>query len=369
VSDYRQEINQILQRASGDSDGDVSLLEEAARLTDLQNDVALGLKVRMRLVTAANWSGNYESCLAAFTWCLATTDSREDLRGEWEPKLLWYYKWIIDSLADYPEVTREQLTVSLADMTRRYQRAGYGMHAIHKCRMEVLLSLGEYEAHREARLAWLNSPKDRIADCEACETSGEVRFHLRENDFASAMKVAEPIIAGRLRCKSVPCTTFSELLLPALQAGQTEQADHFHQASFPQIAANRKYTAAAGLQCSYLALTGNLNKAIRMFETGMSWMMMQKRAWERMVFPERSVVLFDRLVDLGNQPFKLRIPESVPFHRPDDTYEPSTIRQGLLAMHGELLEAYNRRNGNTYMSQRYANFQAMVSTIQPAEAR
>jgi hypothetical protein len=347
VSSYQDEIRHALKLAGGESDGDVSLLEEASRLADLHNDVDLGLRVRMRLVTAANWSGNYELCLTAFTWCLAKIDSRDDLRAKMEPNLLWYYKWIIDSLSDYPEVTREQLNTSLSDMTRRYERAGYGMHAIHKCRKEMLLSLGEYEAHREARLAWLNSPRDRIADCAACETAGEVRYRLRENDFTTAMTVAEPIIAGRLSCKSIPCTIFSELLLPAMKAGEFDQAQHFHKTSFLQATSNRKYTAAAGLHCTYLALTGDLAKSIRVFETGMSWVMMQKRAWERMVFPERAVVLFDRLVALGNETLKLRLPESVPFHRADDTYEPSIIRQGLLAMHEELVAAYNLRNGNT----------------------
>jgi hypothetical protein len=126
---------------------------------------------------------------------------------------------------------------------------------------------------------------------------------------------------------------------------------------------NREYLDSAGFHCAYLALTGNIPKALSVFETAMAWAMIQKRAWERVVFFECAIPLFAKLAQSGDESIKLRIPQSAPFHREDHAYAPSQIHEGLLQMHQKLIASYNSRNGNTYMQQRYDRFRDMTQMI------
>jgi hypothetical protein len=367
VSDYVQEVSRIAKEAKGTSDTDVVLLEEATRLADLHGDVPLGLKVRLRLIQAAERTGNYEQVLVAFSWCLAQIDRDEALRIAMQRRVLWYYKWATASLCKYSQVSREQIEHSFADMADRFQRAGFGDGAVHKCRAFASIRLGDLSALGEARLRWVASPRDGISDCAACQADGTVECDLEIGDIKAALRAAEPIIRGNLKCTSIPCATFGRLLLPVLKLGAPKMADLLHAGSIRQTLSQRDFLESIGDHCAYLAITGQIAKAVRVFETGMAWVMIARRTWDRMIFLEKAVVLFERLAQTGQGPMQLKIPNNAIFHRDDDTYEPLVIAQGLHQMRGELAGEFNRRNGNTYMDVRYGRFREMVAAIPPTK--
>jgi hypothetical protein len=363
VSEYQKEVQRLLRSATGKSDSDVALLEEAARLADSHGDVPLGLQVRIRMISSANFSGNHELVLVAFTWCLSQLDRDESLRARHQWNVLWYYKWVINSLSKYAQVSRQQLEQSFADMSNRYKQAGFGLSAIYDCRAYAMIRMGDLDAHREARALWMKTPRDGLSDCNACQTDTAASFDLEVGEFEKAVATAEPIIKGRQRCAEVPCRTFGRLLLPLLKLGQLDLAESLQPRVIRQTLSSRDFLSLAGEHAAYLAISGKFAKAIPIFETGMSWVMIVRRAWDRMLFLQGAVVLFERLATQGDEAIKVKIPASAPFYREDDTYKPSFLAQELEGMRASVAGELDRRNGNNFMAQRYLRYRELVKDI------
>ena len=106
----------------GDGDAKIALLEEAARVADICGDLKLASDAREHLVQAATFGGAPEKALVAFSWSLAQYDRRA---GEVsEATVLWQYKWILDSITNFPQIGKAQILEMLDDMAARYRRAG-----------------------------------------------------------------------------------------------------------------------------------------------------------------------------------------------------------------------------------------------------
>lgn len=143
MSDHVAEINQVLAAAGVLEHGParIALVEEAVRLADARNDLKEGFRTRCALTAASVFAGQADVTLVAFSWRLAQCD--RDPATFKERELLWEYKWVVENLPNFPEVTRPQIEAMLADMVRRYERAGSTLHAVHKKRRGVLLAMGD----------------------------------------------------------------------------------------------------------------------------------------------------------------------------------------------------------------------------------
>lgn len=363
MSEVENQVKELMSKATGMSDADVALLDQAARLADQHGDVVLGLRARLKLISAANWSGNREMVLVAFTWCLTQIDRSDDLRAHFGRSVLWHYKWVVHSLSEYAQISRQQIEQSFADMTERFTKAGYNLGAVHKCAAHVSIRLGDMDAHKTAREQWAQSPRDRISDCIACQSEAAVQFDLELGDLDAALRSAAPIIAGRQRCTEVPTTTFGPLLLPLLKRGDDQFAAVLHQRTIRPVLGSSEFISTLGHHCAYLAITGRFTNAIRAFEAGLAWTMAIRRTWDRMLFLQGAAVLFDRLSAARDDRLRLKVPESAPFHRADHTYAPADIAHALNRMTGDLAAEFDRRNGNDYMTRRYCRFRDLAAAI------
>src|SRR5262245_34062754 len=84
-------------------------LQEAVQLADACNDVSAAFQARLELIRAATFSGYPEKALVAFAWCLAQADKTPARFARHEFQLLWEYKWMLNDLSDFPEVTVTQI--------------------------------------------------------------------------------------------------------------------------------------------------------------------------------------------------------------------------------------------------------------------
>ena len=361
---YRPEVEKLLRMTSGGSGtGDVALVEQACRLADANADVPLGIRARLRLMSVAHHAGNYEAVLVAFMWCLGQLDRDPTVRAAFERRVLWYYKWVITSLSDYAQVSRRQIEQGFADMADRFRKAGFSQRAVEGCRAYSAIRLGDADLHQAARAAWLDLPRDKLSDCQACETDSAVQYDLEAGQVARAVATAEPILRGRQTCEEVPGNTFARLLLPLLRTGSADVAADLHRRSIRQAMQMRDFLDHLGCHTAYLAITGQTAKMIRAAETGLGWLAEVRRTWDRMAFLAHAAVAFERLAAAGEATVRLRVPEAIAFHRPDGAYDTATVAAALSAMLADLVGQLDRRNGNVYVSQRHQAFRTMVEAI------
>src|SRR5713226_3290360 len=142
---YFDQIGELVDRANGLRHGptQLALVEEAVNLADAHNDTAAGFDTRLEYVSAALFAGQPDRMLVAFAWMLSQFD--RDPEAYDAHRLLWQYKWVVNALPDFPQITRAQIEEMFADMERRYRAFGASMQTIFFKKRGVAYKMGDVE--------------------------------------------------------------------------------------------------------------------------------------------------------------------------------------------------------------------------------
>jgi hypothetical protein len=369
TTDYQTRVEELLEEAEELPYGPsrMALLEEAVHLADAHQDALQGNAVRKKLVETAVFSGYPEKALVAFSWRLAQAD-REPERFP-EKDLLWEYKWIAARLPKFSQITRKQIEDDLDDLTRRSLRCGYGLRALHSLRWKIAVDMHEPALAREYYRKWEKTPRDGNTNCTACEQQERVRFHLFMDKKDKALKLAEPILRGWLRCAEIPHITYAHVLLPLLQRGHIEKAVECHHKGYRLIHHNLNYLAQVGDHLTFLTLTDNLARAIKLFEKHLGWALESKDQHERWRFYLAAQFLMFRVAESGQTMLKLRLPKAAPGYQEDGRYDVSALAAWIEEMCRDLAKCFDARNGNDGFTRRLAANRRLKRWLTPYPLR
>ncbi len=338
----RSTIEELMQRGESLDLGPtrVAVFEEAVRLADMLADVPLGYQARTRLIDAAQFSGAPEKSMVAFSWCLAQFD--RDPTAFDERTILWEYKWVIGSLASFPQISREKIEQALADFTRRVERAGFGMRPILKLRYRAALDMGDLDEANKAYARWVKSPRGMLSDCSACDLDDEVEYLAGSGRDEEAFERARPILNGSMRCRVVPHVTLAKLLLPLVRLGRLAEAAAIHLKGYRLISRNRDHIVQTGKHIQFLALTDNLAKGVKLFESHLPWALETNDPSDRFGFVLRTKILFDRLRASGKDTIRLRLPQAFPRFEESGQYATADLASWLESDAVDLARRFDR---------------------------
>ena len=205
-----------------------AILERIAARCEALGDLHSAWNVRCRILgsKASYHDLKFENIFMNLAWCLAVSDADP---VEFSPSpVLWQYKWVASAAPDYAAVSRNILERIVTDMDERFIRAGWGRRAGLMKRMELYQTLGEYDRAMEVAREWRAVPRDRGADCPACEANTYASLLFDTGDVEQAIKECRPIIKGTLSCSTVPHSTFGALLMPLAKLGRLTQAEDLY---------------------------------------------------------------------------------------------------------------------------------------------
>jgi hypothetical protein len=365
VSDHRDQIGAILDEAQGLQYGPtrVALTEEAVRLADAHADEEEGFDARLKLMTAAVFSGRPDVLMVAFAWCLARYDREPEKFPDFN--LLWNYKWVADNLPSFPDVSREQVEAMLNDMERRYRSAGASMHPVHGQWRDALLEMGDLAGARRAAKRMASTPRGYLSNCPACVLDADVDFLVCTGRDEDAVSAAEPIVQGRMRCAEVPHRTLPRLLLPLVRMGRVSEAMTLHRKSYRMIAANPKFIPGWSNHVLLLALTDNMNRAVKLLETHWHDSVTAASRTAAFQFLCAAKFVFDRLVANGTTELRLRLPSGFALHQEGGVYDVRVLAAWVTDQARELAERFDARNGNKAYSRRLAALKKPHKLVTP----
>lgn len=227
--DPRQRITELIDQAEELEYGPtkVALLEEAVREADTSTDLEAGFYARLELITAATFSGAKEKAMVAFSWCLGQVDANPEVFDEED--LMWQYKWVVEELVAYPQISRQQIGDMLEDMQRRYTRLGISLRPVHYLRWTNGMRMGDLDLAMAEAEKWYAAPRDHFADCTACERNKHAELAIRLGKNEEALELARAILAGKLKCESIPHSTYALVLKPLMRLGRIDEARHYHE--------------------------------------------------------------------------------------------------------------------------------------------
>lgn len=352
MTDYKRKVRRLVAEAAATPAARtrVSLLESATALADTHNDIPLGYEVREKLVGAALDADDCPRMMVAFAWRLARYDRSPD-EFPWA-QLLWELRWVVSSLADFPDVPRAKIEEMKADMARRYQAAGASPRSFALMCRKMAIDMGDRAAADDAHGWYRRCPLDWLSDGPATEAGFDVGYRLFRNEYARALREAAPFFDGRIRDAHFEPQLCADVLFPLLRAGRAAEGMSFHRRGYRRHRGNPRHLDSIGKHIVFLALTGNAAKAIGLVELHLPLALASKNPATRLYFLLDALVLFDNLRAKDRADLRFRAPDDCPVPGEKGRYPVVAIREWLYAITADLARAFDARNENDYYARR-----------------
>ncbi|MFI6901992.1 hypothetical protein ACIBKY_12065 [Nonomuraea sp. NPDC050394] len=341
------DIDDLIDEASDLPYGEARtlLLEQALRHAESGGDREQILAVRMELTEAYQFGSEPAKSFATFSRCVADFDADPELFDDWQTHtLLWQYKWIVDSMRDFPQVPLGRAHDALAEMERRYREAGTGLHAVHAQRCMVAGHVGDRAAAEEHFHHWTITPRDEMSDCEGCDPDGKIMHLAALGRDEEAVALAAPVVAGHLTCENQPQSILSCLLLPYVRTGRHAEAAQAHLKAYRLIEALPHYTSNLDLHLEFLARTGNEHRGLEILRRELPRLEERASPHTLMSFLGAAGLLLRRLEELGHGDLAVAVGAA--------ETSVAALRAEVTGRARELAAAFDTRNGTREQSSR-----------------
>lgn len=325
-----------------------ALLEQVATRAEALQDLDTAWDARCKILSSSTCheAPRFETLFMNLAWCLAMSDHEPDRFAATD--VLWQYKWVATEAPLHASVPRAVLVRIVEDLDARFKRQGWGVRAgLHK-RMDVYSLLGDHQKAMSLVQPWLDTPRDRGSDCQACEVDSLVRLYAGLRADSDAVRHAKPIMRGRLSCATVPHSTFGVLLAPLMRLGRNEDARTIYDRGRRLLAAtdegNCKFAAP---YFHFAAYIGDTDIATALLRTRFRQALSLQADLDRLDWFGRGAAALRCLRERGFGQI-----EAPRIARYDSQFECDTseLEEYCHAIASDHAEALDNRNGNAYYS-------------------
>lgn len=253
-----------------------ALIDEAVRLAVDSGLEELEYAARMRLTASAQHTGDTDTMLSSFAWCLAKYDSDPsrfpaDIDNG-AADLLWQFKWMAGTLSATPIFSRDDIEAVLEDMRAHYERAGLGTSGVLTARFEEAWDNGRIADAEALRTQILSIPRDDHSHCDACVRSQFSGFLAETDREAEALVLIDELVEGGFSCGDEPEFALSRALIPFLRSGRLEEAKSAHLRSYRLSRDSADKISIVANHLVFCALTGNEARGLAMLERHIGWL-------------------------------------------------------------------------------------------------
>lgn len=322
-----------------------SLLADAVRTADRLREPRAAFRSRRMLADAHRLDGRWDRMRSLFYECLDAYDQRRwQFDRDDEAELLGWYAWVVECMVDFPDLSLAEIRAALKGVERRYTAAGLPWHEVYSAQRGIAAHLGDWTAASEAHLRWVaTAPTD--ADDRWLDVA-TIDHYLCQGETVQARKIAAAMLDDPVSSDEPIVLARCLMLLPLASAGEWELAALTFRRIRRGMSGEFYSLEHLGRVIEFLGLTGNALAGIDWLAV-MEGFEARKRPFATMEFAVSAAVLASALVRAGRGDTVLDL-------GPDD---PNTLplralarRMRRLAL--DLAEQFDRRNGNTFQSER-----------------
>ncbi|MCL2463580.1 MAG: hypothetical protein FWF28_00725 [Micrococcales bacterium] len=222
VEDANRAINAVFRTPYGVAR--VAMAERMVQRLEIQGPDEARAYAFNALLDSCYWSGEVERSFVVFARALRWLDERPETCDESDRNgLHWAYRWMVQSLAEFPQVPVARIEDTLADMARRYTVQGKGMAAVATERFRWAARRGADDA--EALFdQWRHVPRDTFSQCDACEAVDQGEWLVATGRADQALPILRKIDTTTQGCQIGPAAALTQLAELSLDLGQPVEA-------------------------------------------------------------------------------------------------------------------------------------------------
>ncbi|MEZ6140759.1 MAG: hypothetical protein R3B84_09330 [Zavarzinella sp.] len=339
------------------------ILQEAANLADELAEDFEAFQIRQQMMNESIIAGRGDVLAVAFAWCLNRYD--EDPEEYPNFNIMWAYRWVIDELSGFLNVTKKQITDLIQDMKERYERVGASLRPCYMLEMNVYPLLGDIGAAVEAFERWETSYRDELADDRDSELAFQVSFLVGCGEIEKARKLADPLIKRRRGGEHEIGAACSRLLLPMWAAGELDDAEQLQRLGVEMNLKDPRHVGRMGNHVAYLALTSQFKQAQGLFCHVLPDALSSVKPFNRLIYYMKSSILGSCLQQAGLSKVTLTLPEELPIFESGGEYSTSTFTRWLQSESGTYAKEFDARNGTRHFFNVIKQHQEYLKKYQP----
>lgn len=350
IWDYEDEYYEYLENGEARCKGIRRALDKALESQDIDN----ALKLYHEFIIENNLFYDAYEALIIFPEYLALFEKypkyQEDNRGD----LMWSYKMIIGSIADFYQIPMKQIL----DIYRQYdllcKRFNYNQRSYYRHMWGLMYwhgldSFPGVENIADCHRKMMKCPIDHLSEIPAGECDDLVKYILFvEKDIEKAYKKAEPILSGKLSCPQVPLFTYINFAIYYFREGNLESTKIFLEKAWRIM--NRNYGSSSANTfdkgfCIIMYAYIDVKKAVQIFRR------------QFLLCGSNSCGIDNFYLFLGGyhtfKQLEIAGEEKVGFTLPSDEksiYKVSELKQYFYDKTKQVADRFDERNGNSHFN-------------------
>ncbi len=347
--DYTIEYNKIMSGAGRLNEYDLSsvnILKKAFNLAQKMNDDELILESGEALIEASIFSDENLTAISILPKLLTIVDKSSIS----DDRFLWEYKWVLETLLEYPHISKQQMFDALNDMRDRHGKLGYNDKVYYEHLFHLYYNLGMKEEAQDSLDKFYEFSLDYnpMSSCKACIAHDVLLYYDMFYMFDKVMEAAEPILNGSLSCNNKPIATYSYLTVVYLK-----KRDYKSAAKMFNLYEKKKkgYAGKFNIDPSiYLIKMKEYTKAINELKEGnrFSYLKIKNRNYLKYCYVYW--YLAHNLIQDGFKEVKITFSKDFPFYDSSNVYDTHLLNDFFKKESQTLANQFDLRNGNRSVS-------------------
>ena len=233
----------------------------------------------------------------------------------------------------------------LDNFEERHRKAGIGLRCVYVERTRNAFWMGDLETASENFQKFLASPSE---DGWAGESQRifTTDFYVHMGDDEKAVAEAKSVIDSKAPANEATHWVMCFVLASLVRLNRLDDAKSCHQRGYRVCQHNPKYLGLVSRHINYLIAVGEINKALSMFETHVSWLQETCSADKRHTFFAVGWRLFRDLALQGTSEVRVKLPEEIGPTSDNDNYDCVELSAWFESETNKISGLFDARNGN-----------------------
>lgn len=305
----------------------------------------------------------YQSVIV-FPEYLALFEQHPELQDNYQYDVMWVYKWVLGNIDEFYQIPMSQIVKIYRQYYDFCTRFGYSKRTYYHKLWNLLDDSGCFEyfdvgSVQECHKKMMESPKDSMDDCRACELNDEVDYILDvEGDIEKALQKAKPIFSGKRTCAEIPHLTYLNFARYYFEHGDLTEAKVYLDKGwrlFDRDFGNETSVMYRKGQCIMLYAYTDLPKAFKLFKKYFPQCYMNKNGYDSFMFYRGAYHLMLQLEKDGKKTVHMSFPfKSDPIYNPEGEYSVAELKEFMYNKAKFYADKFDERNGNGIYNGRLA---------------
>ena len=248
-----------------------SMTQQLVQMAEDAVDAEGMFKAYLEHTCAAARCGRPEVMMTSFARALAIFDGDRERHSRQQDRLFRAFKAVLIFGPGIPTITRHQIDQLVSQYSELLQHFGHGARSSLYFHIGHCVSFGEFEKASQLTNEFQSLPRDEVADCEACELSSIIEVLAMTKQDDECLRIAEPLLAGELKCDEVPGITYGRLLGVLRRQKNFKQADVFHFRGYERVRQSPRFLGELSFHLCHLVHRQKWDEAGLLVKSHLHW--------------------------------------------------------------------------------------------------